>query len=262
MGSDDLVKKGADISRYLSKYISDLKDSSEITGPQAQTIGSFVSELEEIIQKQNQLVQKRERRLKQISWSLSQSIKDGKRDSLTKLYNRQETLEYFKRIKGNKRSNDAHGFMILDLDDFKKVNDTYGHQAGDYVLRQCAKAAEGVVRSTDRVGRYGGEELIVALPATDHEGALRVAEKIRKAINTTVSAAFNDYIKLWELGEQRETISCSIGVATSVFENRRGQLILYADNCLLEAKKAGKNQVKGVCIYGPYKTERRTSATS
>ena len=83
------------------------------------------------------------------------------------------------------RVGDSLAFILLDLDDFKQVNDTHGHQAGDAVLRAVGEVLLGGVRQVDLAGRYGGEEFALILPETDLKGALRLAERLRVALETT-----------------------------------------------------------------------------
>jgi diguanylate cyclase (GGDEF)-like protein len=126
--------------------------------------------------------------------------------------------------------------VMLDLDDFKRVNDTVGHPSGDLVLREFAMLVAGGARATDVPARYGGEEFAVILPHTARERAVRVAERIR--------AAVSEFSFLEPDHPLRVTVSA--GVAT--FASGPGitsaeQLLAAADRALYAAKKAGKNRV-------------------
>jgi len=121
--------------------------------------------------------------------------------------------------------------LMIDLDHFKRVNDRYGHQKGDEVLRECAAALRGNVRKTDFVGRYGGEEFCVLLPETPLAGARVAAEKLRQAAKA--------------LPEPVPTVS--IGVACWQPRNTADEIIERADQALYEAKKAGRDRV---VVYG------------
>jgi diguanylate cyclase (GGDEF)-like protein len=125
---------------------------------------------------------------------------------------------------------------MLDLDDFKRVNDSLGHLAGDRVLREFAMLVSGGARGTDLAARYGGEEFAMILPHTDRERAQRVAERVR--------AAVADFSFLEPEHPLRVTVSA--GVAT--FASSPGiasaeQLVAAADRALYAAKTAGKNRV-------------------
>jgi len=134
---------------------------------------------------------------------------------------------------------------MVDIDRFKRVNDSYGHLAGDALLKHVAHELKAGLRATDSIGRYGGEEFLFILPETELEEGRVVAEKLRTAIIDLASP-------LEEAPEARVTVS--IGLAEVDLDDREGQtatkLILEADNALLEAKRTGRNRV----ITGPVVT--------
>ncbi len=157
-------------------------------------------------------------------------------DDLTRLYNH----KYFVRrlgeeFKRSKRYHSSLSCMMIDLDDFKRVNDTYGHLAGDKVLKEVAKVLKRSVRETDVIARYGGEEFAVILPHSVREDALRLAERIR----TSVRSFRFDCIK------EGEMITVSIGVATFPHPEITDldSLVRKADKALYKAKEGGKDQV-------------------
>ena len=127
--------------------------------------------------------------------------------------------------------------VILDIDDFKLVNDTYGHLQGDEVLQAVAGVVAEESRGIDLPARYGGEEFVVALPETDSDGALEVAERIRARIELTA-------VRLIE-GHDAISVTASIGVSTAPPGGAGGveALISAADEALYEAKRRGKNRV-------------------
>ncbi len=171
----------------------------------------------------------------QLQQAMSALEKNSRLDGLTGIFNRAyfETrlIEEFRR---NKRYNEEFGLILLDLDYFKKVNDTYGHLAGDEVLRSVAQTINRVIRSIDLFGRYGGEEFAVFLPHTSLEGTRNVAERIRHAIeNQRIS--FEDHLI---------TITTSLGI--TLFHpdlQDHEQLIHEADQALYHAKMSGRNRV-------------------
>lgn len=157
-------------------------------------------------------------------------------DGLTELYNHryfQDTLR--KQIDIARRYNQAFSLIIIDIDFFKKFNDTYGHQAGDAVLRQVAKILKNNSRATDYVCRYGGEEMTIILPNTSAEDALFNANRICKAIAETP-------FHLTPVDKVNVTIS--LGVSTFPDNAQTPQdLIEWADKGLYYAKEHGRNQV-------------------
>lgn len=126
--------------------------------------------------------------------------------------------------------------IVVDVDNFKEVQDTYGHQTGDEVLRVVANVLMGKVRTGDVPARYGGEEFVVLLPATDPDGAGLVAERLRRALEAEVVSSAQ--------GDLR--VTASFGVATLRRPGRKDGERLFAlvDEALYAAKRAGHNRVK------------------
>ncbi|MTI65761.1 MAG: diguanylate cyclase [Firmicutes bacterium] len=151
-------------------------------------------------------------------------------DGLTNLYNHKYIFERIKEeIKRAKRYNDELSIVLLDIDDFKNVNDTYGHQVGDNVLVSISNKLKESIRDIDILGRYGGEEFIIILPETDLKGAYNLAERIRKRI---------------EEMEFKEGFNLTISGGVSGLKNNSClQLINKADKHLYIAKNKGKNKI-------------------
>jgi len=141
-------------------------------------------------------------------------------------------------IKRSERKGEVFTLLMLDIDNFKQLNDTHGHSIGDEVLREVAHVLTQDMREVDTVARYGGEEFVIVLPeATEAEGAA-VAERIRNAVAQEV---FLSDAKL-EIGPLRLTIS--IGLCTFPHDARdRRELVAFADAALYAAKSAGRNRV-------------------
>jgi diguanylate cyclase (GGDEF)-like protein len=132
---------------------------------------------------------------------------------------------------------DAFGLVMIDLDEFKQVNDALGHQAGDRLLVEIGQAIQGAARDTDAVFRYGGDEYVVILPRTEVGGAISVAERIQAAI-ASVGAAGSD----WH-GEGVE-VSASIGLATFPEDGAHaGDVLLAADRACFVAKRGGRGRI-------------------
>jgi diguanylate cyclase (GGDEF)-like protein len=132
-----------------------------------------------------------------------------------------------------KRYGDPVGLVMLDLDDFKGINDTFGHQQGDAVLQAVAKVLRATSREADSPARYGGDELVVVLPRTDLEGAFTIGERVRRAVEQL------DVPRLDRSGSLR--VTASVGVASSDSGDSEA-LVSDADAALYAAKREGKNR--------------------
>jgi diguanylate cyclase (GGDEF)-like protein len=157
-------------------------------------------------------------------------------DELTGLFNRRRFQEAMAtEVERSKRFGQPVGLVLLDLDDFKAVNDTYGHQQGDLVLREVARVLRETSREIDEPARYGGEELAVVLPGTDLEGAYNLAERVRAGIEELLLPLLD--------GDGALRVTASFGVATlpGSADDMRG-LVAAADEALYRAKRAGKNR--------------------
>ncbi|MBL8599628.1 MAG: GGDEF domain-containing protein [Devosia sp.] len=158
-------------------------------------------------------------------------------DPLTKIFNRKSFDEGLL-----KSFNEAAGegtplcLMLLDIDHFKRFNDTWGHQTGDQVLRLVAMTLKSNIKGKDMAARYGGEEFAAILPETDLEGAIIVADNIRKAIQA------KELLKR-STNEKLGRITASMGVAMYKPGDTPASLIERADRCLYAAKHAGRNRV-------------------
>lgn len=158
-------------------------------------------------------------------------------DSLTGLLNRGSVLDCLSQeLSRAGRESGPVAVIMTDIDHFKKINDTRGHQAGDTVLHEVAQRMKGAIRAYDAVGRYGGEEFLIVLPGCDGEGALRQAERIRQAIASEMFA-FDGKVF---------SATCSLGVAwrDSASLGDSSSLIREADLALYRAKSTGRNRVE------------------
>jgi two-component system cell cycle response regulator len=158
-------------------------------------------------------------------------------DALTMALNRRALMSRLAaEVDRARRYESVVTILMIDLDHFKAVNDTYGHQTGDHVLRDVAQLLQHEVRSVDIVARYGGEEFVVVLPETVTDGAVAFAERIRERIET----------RMFETNGHSLLLTTSIGVAT--FPSPRvasmDDLIARADEALYRAKADGRNRVR------------------
>ncbi|UTW45444.1 GGDEF domain-containing protein [bacterium SCSIO 12696] len=154
-------------------------------------------------------------------------------DSLTGLLNRNALNHLLpKEIKRSLRNRESLALLFIDLDHFKRINDQYGHSAGDRLLRQLALLLESIIRGSDCIYRYGGEEFIVQLPNTDLHGAQQVADKILAGIRTLEFAPCGKNLP----------VSASIGGSTLDNEDAQS-LIERADKAMYRAKQDGRDRV-------------------
>jgi len=154
-------------------------------------------------------------------------------DFLTQIYNRRHFMDLFNlEFARSKRYGLDLSLIIMDIDNFKHINDTYGHLQGDKVLREISAIIKTVIRTNDTFARYGGEEFVLMLPQTNLDGSLQVAEKIRQKIEE----------KNFE-GPGRITISLGAACYPCLAIEEQEALIKAADNALYEAKRRGKNCV-------------------
>jgi diguanylate cyclase (GGDEF)-like protein len=153
-------------------------------------------------------------------------------DALTGLFNRRKFLEIYNSslLTMEQRDNEM-SLIILDIDYFKKINDTFGHSAGDGVLIQISHALLKNLRNIDMVCRWGGEEFVVLLPAVDLNNAMFLAEKLRCSIELT---------EIDTVGR----VSASFGVAQVLGHENLEDVVARADIALYEAKASGRNCVR------------------
>ncbi len=160
-------------------------------------------------------------------------------DGLTGLANRRAVVQALERgLAQAARSGDGYALLLLDIDQFKLINDSHGHLTGDLVLRELAARLRGCVRAQDMAGRYGGEEFMVLLPGTSAEGARTVAEALRRTVQEQPFAG------------ERGAIAATVSVGLGAIEAGGGDapdataLIASADRALYAAKAGGRNRVE------------------
>ena len=159
------------------------------------------------------------------------------RDPLTGLWNRRRMFEMLEReILRSRRFGHEVSFLILDIDNFKAINDELGHPQGDEVLRAISEIVLRTTRTIDVGARYGGDELALVLLETDAEGAMILAERLRERIHDAeIPTRSGDPM----------SVTVSVGAATSTDEiDEMNELIDAADQALLEAKRSGKDRVR------------------
>jgi diguanylate cyclase (GGDEF)-like protein len=164
--------------------------------------------------------------------------RDAMVDGLTSVFNRRWLDERLPRfIRRFQIDASPISVLMVDVDFFKRFNDTYGHAAGDQVLIAVARTMAQCIRPTDYVVRYGGEEFVVVLPSTDQQGALITAERLRAAMSRA-TVEVEDRLSL-------PAVTVSIGAATLRSPEEAPALLARADQALYRAKQGGRNRVEG-----------------
>ncbi|MBF0559448.1 MAG: diguanylate cyclase [Nitrospirae bacterium] len=163
------------------------------------------------------------------------------RDSLTGLYNRSFFMSrLIEELSWAMSYNEPLSLVMLDIDFFKRINDTYGHRCGDEVLRKMAEVMLRTVRREDVIGRFGGEEFIILMSNTAADSAAELGEALRKAVQ-------DEEFKCADAEALHVTISAGITTFNTLCEPCPDTLIGQADNALYSAKKKGRNRV---CVFG------------
>lgn len=166
-------------------------------------------------------------------------------DELTEISSRRSYEERFDlEIKRMKRNKSPLYLLISDIDDFKRINDIYGHKTGDAILKAVAQALKSSIRGIDFIARWGGEEFVVLCPETNEKGAVNVAEKLRKTVETHEFTA-NYKVSGEENVVKKERIHITISVGVVEVEEGEdvGTAFNKADKAMYEAKEKGKNKV-------------------
>ena len=193
------------------------------------------------LSQRNHELQQTRKELEEINHTLEEKIKErteqlfieAKTDYLTALSNRRAILTQLENeVEKFKRYQRPCSVLMLDVDFFKNINDTYGHQVGDDILILIAKSISSTCRAADHTGRYGGEEFLVVLPETPNHEALDLAERIRKNISELE-------------GNVKSPLTVSIGIASLSMQNDVDlhTLIKQADDAVYKAKELGRNRV-------------------
>jgi diguanylate cyclase (GGDEF)-like protein len=179
-------------------------------------------------------------RIKKLQDELDEANKRLKKlsitDGLTGLFNHRHIQQLLRdEWQRTQRTDEPLAVVMLDLDKFKQVNDTYGHPTGDVILYETARILEDTAREIDMVGRYGGEEFVGILPNTDEDAAAQFAERVRKRVESHV---FRD-----EDTEVRMTMSCGLAAYPDEAVDAPEELLKRADEALYAAKEGGRNRV-------------------
>jgi diguanylate cyclase (GGDEF)-like protein len=238
--SKSLLRPAAALSE-AAKRINDGMVAVQIEGGGEDEIGQMITAFNDLAKRisvtetklnaSNKTLNRQHEQLVTLNERLEElSVTDG----LTGLYNHRhfwqilnDELSRVNRYKGEL------ALVLLDIDNFKAVNDEFGHAVGDLLLQSIAKIIRETVRETDIVARYGGEEFTVLLPDTSREGVLNVSEKVRAAVEGMI----------FRVPDTDITVSVTVSIGVSVFIDNRRDFFNAADKALYQSKKQGKNQV-------------------
>lgn len=217
---------------YALFAIQDVTSLTEAIENHRQALKKVMEEMEERQKAQAELVKYAEELQKLNRYLKEQAIRDG----LTGLFNHRYFYQVLRRdfLLADRHRSDI-GCILIDLDHFKSINDSYGHPCGDLVLKEVAYLIRDEVRSTDLVARYGGEEFAVLLPHTALAGAKVIAEQIR--IRIEKHTFWHDSCPL------RITASLGISSRDTHLPNLPEELLAFADKALYRAKATGRNRV-------------------
>lgn len=206
--------------KKLYTIASSLEEETQLLGTELQEHNSAISEMEI--------------RIRSLEKELSEAKKASREDALTKLYNKRALDEFLDIREGEfKRYEKPYSVVFFDIDHFKQVNDTYGHEAGNIVLKGFAQVFKEIARSVDIVGRYGGEEFLAILSETDRKGAETFAEKVRKKLE----------ISRFVYQGKKIQVTISGGIAFREEYPSENLMMKAADERLYKAKDSGRNQI-------------------
>jgi len=215
--------------------LDDIKSMKKNLKKEVMAIQATVRKKEEWDKQQMEALTKQ---INSLSGELKRVKTKAMTDGLTKAYNREAFDNYMRKIVDrNTVKNAPFSLLMLDIDDFKKINDGYGHQIGDRVLVALVKKCTEFIRDEDFLARYGGEEFVIVLPGASLRNALKKAQRIRKAIAGT------QYTTDKEKGGKGLSITVSIGASSFRKSDSVSTVIDRSDQALYQAKRTGKNRV-------------------
>jgi len=186
------------------------------------------------MQEEDAVVKTLQLKIKKLESALSVAKKESKKDFLTSLVSKRGLDEELNRVdKSFKRYGIEYSICFFDIDFFKKINDTFGHEAGDVILKRLGGIFAELKRDVDIVGRYGGEEFLAILPNTPLSGAIIFSQKVRKTVE--------EYAFVYK--EKKVPVTISVGVAHCSEFKEQKEMIESADKALYAAKEGGRNRV-------------------
>jgi len=237
---DEVIKSLEKHNESLSQKESSFREIKESVSDDTvrALLEQILKELSEIKAQNEELKKKLEeanQQIKKLTEELERERREASLDFLTRVANRASfDRALVDMVQDFYRRNYPFALLMIDIDDFKKINDTFGHQAGDFILKELAKLLKSQLRARDVIARYGGEEFAILLPGVTFSQALRVAERLRKAVEK----------HLFKYAGKIIPVTVSVGVALMRDGLDETSIVEKADKALYLAKRSGKNQVK------------------
>ncbi len=226
---DNFIEKiqATDDIEEIKKFKMELLNATTILKQKTKEVHLKLKKADEMLKQANEKMKKLEEEMRKAK---EKALYDG----LTGAYNRAVFNDRIvKEVEKAKREKRNLSFLMIDIDHFKEINDNYGHQTGDAVLKILTQQIKKMIRNFDFFARYGGEEFALILPDSDIETAKKIAERIRKKIENTK----------FIYKQERIPVTISIGCTQLIPEDNEKSLIERADQALYEAKKSGRNKV-------------------
>ncbi|MEW6600880.1 MAG: GGDEF domain-containing protein [Nitrospirota bacterium] len=234
---DLIADKTVEILTSFELDAGDMKPYSQILQEANEELGKLNLSYEQLFMELKQAKEMAEK-LAVEAWEVKERLREvAIKDGLTGLYNHRHFQELMdKEILRAERYSHIMSLIMVDIDYFKKVNDTYGHPQGDIVLHSIADVFDQTIRKPDAAARYGGEEFAIMLPETDIKGAVTLAERLRQIVERLAI----------KLGDKTVKVTISLGVTT--YDPARGgrtklEIIEAADKALYNSKKTGRNKL-------------------
>jgi diguanylate cyclase (GGDEF)-like protein len=239
---DSIADKTMEILSTFEIEASEMKPYSQILEEANEELGKLNLSYEQLVMKLKQEKMKVESLAKELKKANEKLRELAFRDELTNLYNYRYFRELLDReIHRAERYSHVLSLIMIDIDHFKKINDTYGHPQGDIILRSIASMFEKVIRKSDTPARYGGEEFVIILPETDLKGAVIIAERLRKLVEDSEI----------DIGGQRVKVTISLGVTMyNPTKNKKTKedIIDAADRALYNSKQTGRNKLSIIVL--------------